>query len=148
VQAAGGDFVQAAVYYRSRAHAFVVVQELHEGRAERNGAQQHQSFRIDVCEADKGYVVHAELPGVSKDDIQVTIEGNQVTIAAEAKRDSERRDGERALHVERYAGALFRSFTLGNELDEDASEARFENGVLELKLAKKAQVAGRKLSIQ
>ncbi len=117
-------------------------------RAERNGAQQHQSFRIDVSEADKGYVVRAELPGVTKDDIQVTIEGNQVTIAAEAKHDSERRDGERVLHVERYAGSLFRSFTLGNELDEEASEARFENGVLELKLAKKAPLAGRKLSIQ
>lgn len=120
----------------------------HPVRTERNGAGQHRSFRIDVSEADKGYVVHAELPGVTKDDIQVTIEGNQVTISAEVKRDGERRDGERAVHVERYAGSLFRSFTLGSELDEDASEARFENGVLELKLAKKAQAAGRKLSIQ
>jgi HSP20 family protein len=117
-------------------------------RAERGGQQQQQSFRIDVNENDKAYTVHAELPGVTKDDIQVTIEANQVTIAAEVKRENERRDGERALHVERYVGSLFRSFTLPTELDETASEARFENGVLELKLAKKAQAAGRKLTIQ
>jgi len=117
-------------------------------RTERGGQQPQQSFRIDVSESDKTYVVHAELPGVTKDDIQVTIEGNQVTISADVKRDNERRDGERALHVERYVGTLFRSFTLPTELDETASEARFENGVLELKLAKKAQAAGRKLAIQ
>lgn len=116
-------------------------------RTERNGAQAPRSFRIDVSENDKGYVVHAELPGVAKDDIQVTVEGDQVTIAAEVKRD-ERPEGDRALHVERYAGALFRSFTVASELDETASEARFENGVLELRLAKKAPVAGRKLTIQ
>jgi HSP20 family protein len=115
-------------------------------RAERG--DQHQSFRIDVTEDDKSYVVAADLPGVAKDDIQVTIDGNQVTIAAEVKRNVERKDGERALHVERYAGQLFRTFTLPTEIDESASEAKFENGVLELRLAKKVPQAGRKLSIQ
>jgi HSP20 family protein len=121
---------------------------LQPARAQRNGGETAQTFRIDIVENDKGYVVHADLPGVSKDDIQVTIEGDQVTIAAEVKRDSEKREGERVLHAERYAGSLFRSFTLATELDEGASEARFENGVLELKLAKKAAAVGRKLAIQ
>jgi HSP20 family protein len=115
-------------------------------RAERG--DQQQSFRIDVTEDDKSYVVAADLPVVAKDDIQVTIDGNQVTVAAEAKRNAERKDGERALHVERYAGQLFRTFTLPTEIDESASEAKFENGVLELQLAKKAPQAGRKLTIQ
>jgi len=117
-------------------------------RSERNGAPRQQSFAIDVTEADKAYIVHAEIPGVTKEEIQVTVEGNQVTISAEVKRTREPREGERALHVERYAGTLFRSFTLPTELDETASEARFENGVLELKLAKKPAVAGRKLTVQ
>ena len=117
-------------------------------RSERNGAARQQSFAIDVSESDKAFTVHAEIPGVSKDEIQVTVEGNQVTISAEVKRTSEPREGERALHVERYVGTLFRSFTLPTELDETASEARFENGVLELKLAKKPAVAGRKLTVQ
>jgi HSP20 family protein len=119
------------------------------GRNERGGAQgAHQSFRIDVAEDDKSYTVHAEVPGVTKDDIQVTIDGHQITIAAEVKRETERKDGGRTLHVERYSGSLFRSFTLPTEVDEASSAAKYENGVLELKLAKKLPQAGRKLSIE
>jgi len=106
------------------------------------------SFKVDVKEADNTYVVHAEIPGVKKDDIHVTVEGNQVTIAAEVRREAEDKDGERQLRSERYYGAVYRSFVLPVELDETASEAKYENGVLELKLAKKATVAGRKLTIQ
>lgn len=106
------------------------------------------AIKVDVSENDKGYTVHAEIPGVSKDEIQVAVEGNQVTIAAEVKRNDEVREGERVLRTERYYGAAYRSFTLPAELDEAASEAKYENGVLELKLAKKPTVAGRKLTIQ
>jgi HSP20 family protein len=105
-------------------------------------------IRIDVTESDQGYVVHAEVPGVKKEDIHVTIEGNQVSIGAEIKRDSEKKDGERVIHTERYRGQMFRSFTLPAELDESASEAKYEGGVLELKLAKKPVMAGRKLTVQ
>jgi HSP20 family protein len=117
-------------------------------RTERGDPQVRRSFRIDVNEDDKSYVVTADLPGVTKDAIQVTIDGNQVTIAAESKRSVERKEGERALHIERHAGQLFRTFTLSTEIDEAASEAKFENGVLELRLAKKVPQGGRKLSIQ
>lgn len=109
--------------------------------------QAHQAFRVDVSEDDKSFVVTGDLPGVAKDEIQVTIDNNQVTIAAEVKRNGERKDGERALRAERYVGRLFRTFTLPTEIDETTSEAKFENGVLELKLAKKAPQS-RKLSIQ
>ncbi len=113
-------------------------------RAERSPV----SIKVDVAEKDGAYVVRAEIPGVNKDDIQVSIEGNQVTIGAEVKRESEKKDGERVLHSERYVGSAFRSFTLPSELDESASTAKYENGVLELALAKKPAVAGRKLTIQ
>jgi HSP20 family protein len=106
------------------------------------------AIKVDVSEKDDAYVVHAEIPGVNRDDIQVTIEGNQVTIAAEVKKESETKDGERVLRSERYRGAVYRSFVLSAELDEAASEAKYENGVLELKLAKKPALAGRKLTIQ
>lgn len=114
----------------------------------RRDAQAAVPVRIDVTENDKGYVVHAEIPGVRKDDIHVTVEGNQVTIGAEVKRETEKKDGERVLRTERYVGSAYRSFTLPSELDEGASEAKYDNGVLELKLAKRAVVAGRKLSVQ
>ena len=112
------------------------------------GQPQAQAIRVDVKETAQGYVVLAELPGVAKEDIQVTIEGNQVTIGAEVKRESEKKDGERVIHTERYRGQMYRSFTLPSELDETASEAKYEGGVLELKLAKKPVMAGRKLTVQ
>lgn len=106
------------------------------------------AFKMDVAEKGNAYVVKAEIPGVAKDDIQVAIEGNQVTISAEVRREAEAKDGERVLHRERYCGGVYRSFTLPAELDENASNAKYENGVLELTLAKKPAVAGRKLTIQ
>ena len=114
----------------------------------RGEADAPQSIRVDVTENDQGYVVRAEVPGVRKEDIHATIEGNQVTIAAETKRETEKKDGDRVIHTERYVGQLFRSFTLPSELDETASEAKYDNGVLELKLVKKPVVAGRKLTVQ
>ena len=106
------------------------------------------TIKIDVTEDDKSYTVHAEIPGVSKDDIQVTIEGNQVTLGAEVKREREVKDGQRVLRSERFYGNAFRSITLPTKLDEAQSEARYDKGVLELKLAKKAASAGKRLNVQ
>ena len=106
------------------------------------------AIKMDVTEVDNAYVVKAEIPGVSKDDIQVSIEGNQVTIGAEVKREKDVKDGERLLRSERYYGNVYRGFTLPVEVDENTSNAKYENGVLELKLAKKPAQAGRKLAIQ
>jgi len=111
------------------------------------------AIKVDVTETDNAYVVQAEIPGFNRDDIQVTIEGNQVTIAAEVKKEvtkqpAEAKNGQRVLRSERYHGAAHRSFVLPVELDETTSEAKYENGVLELKLAKKPALAGRKLTIQ
>lgn len=106
------------------------------------------AIKMEVKETEQGYTVHAEIPGVKKEDIQVAIEGSQVTIAAEVKREAEQKDGERVLRTERYYGNVYRSFTLPAELDEASSEAKYENGLLELKLAKKPAVAGRKLTVQ
>ena len=112
------------------------------------GRSQPLSVKMDVAEDDKSYIVHAEIPGVNKEDIQITIEGNQVTLGAEVKRENEVKDGQRTLRSERYYGSVYRSFTLPTEIEESASEAKYDKGVLELKLAKKIQPAGRKLSVQ
>jgi len=105
-------------------------------------------IKMDVTEDDKSYTVHAEIPGVSKDDIQVTIDGNQVTLGAEVKREKQVKDGQRVLRSERFYGNAFRSITLPTELDEAQGEARYDKGVLELKLAKKAASAGKRLNVQ
>ena len=105
-------------------------------------------IRMDVVETDNAYVVKAEIPGVAKDDIQVSIEGSEVSIGAEVKGESETRDGQRVVRSERYSGSVYRAFTLPVDIDEAASHAKYENGVLELTLTKKPAAAGRKLTIQ
>jgi HSP20 family protein len=105
-------------------------------------------IKIDVKEDDKAYTVHAEIPGVKKEDIHVTIDGNQVSLAAEIKRDSETREGEKLLRSERYYGKTYRSFTLGSDVDDAAAEAKYSDGVLELKLPKKAASNAKRLEIR
>ncbi|MBN9427263.1 MAG: Hsp20/alpha crystallin family protein [Burkholderiales bacterium] len=104
-------------------------------------------LRLDVSETDAGYSVQAEIPGVKKEDIHVQIDGNRVSISAEVKRESEKKEGERVLRSERYYGSVSRSFALGSEIDEANAVAKFENGVLSLTLPKKAAPAARRLAI-
>jgi len=99
-------------------------------------AEPFTEIRLDVTEDEKAYTVKADLPGVSKDDIKVAIDGDRVSISAEVKRESEER-GRNTLYCERFCGQQSRSFTLDNAIDESHAEAKFENGVLELTLPKK-----------
>jgi HSP20 family protein len=105
-------------------------------------------LRVDVKETPDAYTVHAEVPGVKKEDIAVEIEGNEVTISAELKREAEARDGERWLRTERFQGKAGRRFALPQEIDEAKANAKFADGVLELTLPKKQAVTGRKIQIQ
>ncbi len=118
-------------------------------RAVQNGGNtQAVPMRVDVVEAEGAYTVKADLPGVPKDAIHVDIDGNRVTIRAEIKRETEQKDGERVLRSERYYGAFARSFALTDEIDDEKAGAKFENGVLELTLPKKAVAGAKRLSIQ
>jgi HSP20 family protein len=112
------------------------------------GAPTPVMIKMDVTETEKGYLVHSEMPGVKKEDIDVAIEGNQVTITAEVKREWERNEGDRLLRNERYFGNIYRSFTLPAELDESASVAAYDNGVLELTLVRKASAPGKRMAIR
>ena len=105
-------------------------------------------MKVDVAEKNGAYVVSAELPGVKKEDIQVSIDGSQVSLAAEVKREKEASQDERVLHTERVYGKVSRSFTLPQEVDESKAEAKFRDGVLELTLPKKAAAARKQISIQ
>jgi HSP20 family protein len=102
---------------------------------------------IDVTENDNAYVVKAEIPGVNKEDINVSINGNQVGISAEVKREREEKKGEKVLYSERYAGSLYRGFTLPSEVDQAKAEAKYANGVLALTLPKKAGGGVKKLEV-
>ena len=104
--------------------------------------------KVDVAEKNGAYKVTAELPGVKKEDINVAIDGAQVTLSAEVKQEKEATQDERVLHAERMFGKVTRSFTLPQELDEAKAEAKFRDGVLELTLPKKAAAQRKQISIQ
>lgn len=105
-------------------------------------------FKMDVKEDDKAYTVHADLPGVKKEDIHITIEGNDVEISAESRSESEKKEGERVLRRERSYGKVMRRFSLASEVDEANAKAKYSDGVLELVLPKKAPTAGKRLTVE
>ena len=104
-------------------------------------------MKVDVAEKNGAYLVTAELAGVKKEDIHVGIDGAQVTLEAEVKREKEAAKDERVLHTERVFGKVSRSFTLPQEVDETKAEAKFRDGVLELTLPKKAAAQRKQIEI-
>jgi HSP20 family protein len=105
-------------------------------------------MKIDVKEEEKQYLIHAEIPGVNRDDIHVHIEGAVVSISAERRQEKNVKEGERVLRTERYFGKVARSFQLAQEVDEAQSAAKYTNGVLELTLPKKVAAQAKRLVIQ
>jgi HSP20 family protein len=116
---------------------------LRPARAETPG---YKKIRLEVTEDKAAYTVHAEMPGVAKDNINITIDGNRVAIGAELNRAEEK--GAKTLHCDRYFGHMGREFTLPQEIDQEAAEARYDNGLLMLRLPKKATTSIRQLRIQ
>lgn len=104
-------------------------------------------IRIDLSETDDAYAVKADVPGVRKEDIDVRIDGKQVTISAEVKEDKEEKKDGRVLRSERRYGYASRSFMLGSDVDEAGADAKYKDGVLELKLPKKARSSAKRLAV-
>lgn len=110
-------------------------------------APQAPSIKMDVKEQEKSYLVHAELPGVRKEDIHVTVDGNLVSISAEVKQEKEEKEGERVLRSERYFGKVSRSFQLAQDIEDGKASAKFNDGVLELTLPKRTASTSKRLAI-
>jgi HSP20 family protein len=104
-------------------------------------------IRMDMSETDQAYTVKAEIPGVKKEDIKVAIDGNQVSISAEVKKEEDQKSGS-MLRSERYYGQQYRSFTLPQEVDDEKAVAKYQDGMLELTLPKKPGTGRKQLSIQ
>lgn len=94
-------------------------------------------MRLDLSEDDRHFFVKAEIPGVRKEDIKVSVDGNQVSVSAEVKKEKEEKEGSKVIRSERYYGSVARSFTLGENVDQSAAQAKYEDGVLQLTLPKK-----------
>ena len=104
-------------------------------------------INVDVKEDDKSFTVHADIPGAKKEDIQVDIDGNVVSVRAETRQEKEEKKGEKVLYSERSYGMVSRSFSLPLEVDEKAAKAEYKDGVLNLVLPKKANGGGKRISV-
>lgn len=113
----------------------------------RAGLDVEPQMKMDLKEADGKYLVTAEIPGVNKDDIHVSVDGNRVSISAEVKQEKETKDGGRVIRSERSYGMSSRSFTLGDEVDQSQVQAKYNNGVLELTLPKKPGTSRKEIAI-
>lgn len=99
-------------------------------------------IKVDVKESAEAYTVQAEIPGVPKEDIQVAVDGNVVTLRAEIKQQDSKAQDEKVLRSERYFGAVSRSFQLAMDVDQAQAKAKYDNGVLTLTLPKKLATSG------
>ncbi len=116
-----------------------------EGASSQSNALRSPS--LDVAENESAYTVTLDLPGVAKNDVKITIDGRRVNVQAQTQRDESRKDGERVIYRERSSSSFARSFTLPEEIDQDASQAKLDNGVLSLTLAKKRATQARQLTV-
>lgn len=105
-------------------------------------------IKVEVRETPQAYTLHAEIPGVTKEDIHVQVDGNVVTLRAEVRQHDSQAEGEKVLRSERFYGSVARSFQMPQDIDNATSKAKYDNGVLMLTLPKKVAVAGQRLTVE
>ena len=111
------------------------------------GATVAPQMKLEVSEDEKSYTVKAEIPGVKKEDIHISVDGNLVSISAEVKQEAEQKEGKKVVHSERYYGQVARSFTLDKEVEQGAAQAKYMDGVLEAVLPKKQGVKATRIAV-
>ena len=102
---------------------------------------------LDVCESDRAYTVKLDLPGVGKEDVKVSIDGRRISVEAQARKDEEKKDGDRIVYRERSLASYARSFSVAADIDQAESGAKLENGVLTLTLAKRGALASAQITV-
>ncbi|MDG5814303.1 Hsp20/alpha crystallin family protein [Chitinispirillales bacterium ANBcel5] len=103
--------------------------------------------RVDISEEDDHYLMHADLPGMDKNEVKIRVEQGTLTIEGEKKAERKKEKG-KYRHLERSYGRFSRSFTLPEEIEEQRIEAKMNNGVLELKLPKNERAKRKAIEIK
>jgi len=106
-----------------------------------------RSPALDVVETERAYTVKLEVPGVTKDDVKVSVEGRQVTVQASTQRSDEKKDGERLVYRERATTSYARTFTLPVEVDQAEAGAKLDHGVLTLTLPKRGARSAAQIAV-
>ena len=114
------------------------------------GNSQQDNFlspRMDISETESEYKIEVELPSINQQDIEVKIDNNILTV--KGKREEEKEEKERTYYTrERYYGSFQRSVSLPNNVNPDDIKAKFDNGILHIRIPKKAQDNVRKIEIK
>lgn len=102
---------------------------------------------VDIREEPDRYLIHADVPGVAPDDIEIHMEGGVLTLKGERKHeDTEEREGYK--RVERVYGSFYRRFSLPDTADAERISASSRNGVLEIVIPKQEKVQPRRIEVQ
>ena len=112
-----------------------------------NGPPMPMELRTDISEQEGAYQVNVEIPGARKEDIDVSIDGRQVSITVETRSEKREEKG-KDIHTERYQGTAYRAFTLPEEVDRTKASARYEDGVLKLTLPKHGGTEPHRVAVQ
>lgn len=102
---------------------------------------------LDVVERDNEFIVRAEMPGVKKDEIEVSLENGVLTLGAQTTSENEEKEGDRVIRQERRYGKYVRSLRIGKDIDEKKVKAAYKDGVLELTLPKAETVKPKRISV-
>jgi len=102
---------------------------------------------VEVTESDDSYTLKAELPGVSKNDVKITLKDNSVTIRGEKKKE-QREKTKDTFRSERHFGIFQRTFSLPSSVREDKIEANFENGVLTVEIPKAEEAKPKEIEVK
>ncbi|MBN2035602.1 MAG: Hsp20/alpha crystallin family protein [Chitinispirillaceae bacterium] len=103
---------------------------------------------VDITESDTGFKISADLPGLSKDEIKVSVENDVLSISGEKKQETEKREKDRYYHYERSFGQFSRSFSLPSNVDSKHIEATYTNGVLEINLRKTEEAKPKAIEVK
>lgn len=115
--------------------------------AELEKTEARWSFKVDILETDKSYLVEADLPGMDPKDVKIDLDGNRLTISG-AREVKKEENGLKYHRLERGYGSFFRSFVLPETADLNSIEAEFKNGVLKVKIDKSVKELPRKIQIK
>ena len=102
---------------------------------------------MDIVENKDGYVVKTDLPGIKKEDLQISVKDKLLTIEAESAEQKTEKEGEKVIKIERRSGKYCRSLRLGNSVDESAIIAQISDGVLTLTLPKAQEATSRQIDV-
>lgn len=139
----------ATAYLASREPLFRMFDSIFPGDLQNGEEMTHRSWvpPVDIQETEDAYVFLAELPGLNKSDIQITLENNVLRLSGERKFEKDSAKKENFHRIERTYGAFSRSFTLPTLVNSEKVEAAFENGILRISVPKAEQAKPRKIAI-